>query len=1007
MPAISQSPVLTVTRHAKRPESPRKSLQTIALAILMACASPAFADARLANISARGQVLTGDDVMIGGIVIGGTNSKTVVIRAIGPSLANFGVTGVLANPTLQLFSGATLIDENDNWQDHENASNVPTLLAPADALEATIVTTLEPGPYTAIVRGVDGATGISLVEIYEIDTIGPLVNISTRARVGTGDNVLIAGLIIEGDERKTVVIRGMGTGLADFGVPDVLLDPELQIFAGQELLQSNNNWQDHPRAGELPAFLQPTHAAESAIVITLDPGAYTAILRGIGLTSGNGLVEVYEVADDTLDFDQDGLTDDIDPDRDNDTFPDIVDAHPLDDTRAGDADGDGVDSLVDDDDDGDGVADAEDHLPLNPDVSNATTAMIGPAGGAISSPDGLLTLTFPEGALDTNTDISVGQLNAAAMTAVYGDAPDLDNVYVMAPEGLTFPVPVAVQWHIPEGNATPDRARTVFTVNNLVGETVDAEVITDLTTGNVTTTITHFSGLGIGNVPIRIEINRAGGPPIPIVWNFDLDPDILPETFSGRVQTDGYSSEAGFSIQPVVIDGAAVIGNVRHETALLYQTLIENQSGVIFADCLDATTDGLEGAIAFDVYYEDVVLNLAAAALIGVPAAGRGKVRVVGEGLCKLISEGPIEPVFHEMDEGIDRINIAAEPPYTEVACSGQTWVAVATESTTFVTADGQCTERLNFPDSNGGALGAILLQEGELEGLLTHATWGTGVGLPEDGFFSRFFGDIFGPPSATTDAVYGVNADGSLNFAQGLTVNNGVIYDYHLDAEETAFREEVMDTTPVIGTGIISYSPITTDMGVGVVSGDDSEAFLINLADGTAESIGPVGVDALAVRCTPLADNRFGCVATSYGTSQLFPMIGTVDGFEIGTPFENIRTASPTAQTNAAGDFVIAAANDTDTKISLLAIDINSLDLIQGIEWFIPDLTFDALGLQAAIGVGVVLTDNGPEGGMHAAVRGTNTGGVVTWQFDTEAMSPNLVELIPGSATLGFHYYF
>ncbi|XOV89334.1 MAG: SUMF1/EgtB/PvdO family nonheme iron enzyme [Pseudomonadota bacterium] len=258
---------------------------------------PAFSDSRLQNIATRAQVKTGDEVLIGGLVISGTEPKTVVIRARGPALTTAGVSGALTNPQMALFSGADLIDSNDDWQTHPNANLIPEDLRPVDPTEAVIVATLQPGPYTAIVSGVADEVGVGLVEIFELTDTGAtrLRNIATRGFVGTGDNVMIGGLVINGTEPKKVVVRAKGPSLAEAGVPGVLMDPQMALFSGATVIDSNDNWQEHPNANFMPEDLKPTNAQEAVIYTELAPGPYTAIVSGVGDTTGVGIVEVFEV----------------------------------------------------------------------------------------------------------------------------------------------------------------------------------------------------------------------------------------------------------------------------------------------------------------------------------------------------------------------------------------------------------------------------------------------------------------------------------------------------------------------------------------------------------------------------------------------------------------------------------------------------------------------------------------------------------------------------------------
>jgi hypothetical protein len=243
------------------------------------------------------RVLTGDDVMIAGLVIGGSSPKTVVVRARGPSLADFGVTGFLVNPQLQLFSGPAQIAVNNDWQEAGNAAALQASgFAPSNPAESAILTTLQPGPYTAIVTGVGGGTGVSLVEIFEVDGPAvPLLNIATRGRVQTGDNVMIAGIIIQGDGPQAVVVRARGPSLAAQGVPGVLANPTLQLFSGSTVIATNDNWQEATNAAQILASgFAPSDPNEAAILMTLQPGAYTAIVSGVGGTTGVAIVEVFK-----------------------------------------------------------------------------------------------------------------------------------------------------------------------------------------------------------------------------------------------------------------------------------------------------------------------------------------------------------------------------------------------------------------------------------------------------------------------------------------------------------------------------------------------------------------------------------------------------------------------------------------------------------------------------------------------------------------------------------------
>lgn len=240
---------------------------------------------------------------IGGFIITGSASKHVIIRAIGPSLTKFGFTDaeVLADPRLEVHGpGMFGTITNNNWRDSQEAQIKADGLPPTNDLEAAIDATLPPGAYTAIVRGNGTGTGIALFEVYDLDTAAAskLANLSTRAHVGTGSNVVIAGFVLgnnEGDDR--VVVRGLGPSLSAMGVSNTLADPTLELRdQNGVLLATNNDWQDDPvQAAEISAaMLAPTNTKESAIAATLPPGLYTAILAGLNNTQGVGIVEVYD-----------------------------------------------------------------------------------------------------------------------------------------------------------------------------------------------------------------------------------------------------------------------------------------------------------------------------------------------------------------------------------------------------------------------------------------------------------------------------------------------------------------------------------------------------------------------------------------------------------------------------------------------------------------------------------------------------------------------------------------
>jgi hypothetical protein len=249
------------------------------------------------------RVQTGDNVGIGGFIITGNAPKHVLLRAIGPSLTHFGVSDVLANPVLELHGpGAFPTVTNDNWRDTQEDEIQATGIPPTDNLESAIVATLAPGAYTAIVRGNGSTSGVSLIEIYDLNqgAASKLANLSTRAFVSTGDNIVIAGFLLSDNVTSDrIVVRGIGPSLTPgiFPANAVLADPTLELRdTNGSLLVSNNDWQDNPfQAAEITAAgLAPTNHLESAIAATLPPGLYTALLSGLNNGTGIGLVEVYD-----------------------------------------------------------------------------------------------------------------------------------------------------------------------------------------------------------------------------------------------------------------------------------------------------------------------------------------------------------------------------------------------------------------------------------------------------------------------------------------------------------------------------------------------------------------------------------------------------------------------------------------------------------------------------------------------------------------------------------------
>jgi hypothetical protein len=250
------------------------------------------------------RIQAGDKVGIGGFIISGSAPKHMIVRAIGPSLIRFNLTDVLADPILELHGPSGFVTViNDNWRDTQAMAISNTGLAPTNDLESAIDATLLPGSYTAVVRGKNNTSGIGLIELYDLspDAASNLENISTRAFADTGNNIVIAGMVLgEGTTLDSVVVRGIGPSLAPsfFPASAVLANPTLELRdENGTLILSNDDWQDNPvQASAITAAgLAPTNHLESAIAASLPPGFYTVLLAGLNDTTGIGLVEIYNL----------------------------------------------------------------------------------------------------------------------------------------------------------------------------------------------------------------------------------------------------------------------------------------------------------------------------------------------------------------------------------------------------------------------------------------------------------------------------------------------------------------------------------------------------------------------------------------------------------------------------------------------------------------------------------------------------------------------------------------
>ncbi len=270
---------------------------------------------RLLNLAARAQVGTGGNVLIPSFVIGGGAPKTVLVRAVGPTLSAFGLGGLLASPALTLYNDRNQpLATNTRWSTAPNvadiratATRVGAFALPEGSADSVVLATLLPGGYTALTAGTNDTTGVALVEVYDADASSGaqsshLINTAVRAQVGTGANILIPGLVVSDGAAKTVLIRAIGPGLTQFGVGGVLAEPVVSLFAGSESFLTNRGWNNAANSADIRetarrvgAFVLTEGSKDSVILASHSPGAYTIQVSGANGSSGVALVEVYEV----------------------------------------------------------------------------------------------------------------------------------------------------------------------------------------------------------------------------------------------------------------------------------------------------------------------------------------------------------------------------------------------------------------------------------------------------------------------------------------------------------------------------------------------------------------------------------------------------------------------------------------------------------------------------------------------------------------------------------------
>lgn len=262
---------------------------------------------RLINLSIRTRAGTGAQVLTAGFAIAGAGTKQLLVRGIGPALAQFGVTDVLADPRIEFFDGQTSVAANDDWDGGpmlaSTFSSAGAFALPFGSKDAALVGNFSPKSYTVQLTGAGGATGLALAELYDLDRIDSetrLINLSGRCSVGTGADKLNAGFVIGGAGSRTLLIRAVGPALNQFGVPGVLADPRLKLYnsSGRQIYE-NDDWggsSSYSAAfAQAGAFALPTGSKDAALVVVLPAGAYTAEVSGVNSTTGAALVEIYDL----------------------------------------------------------------------------------------------------------------------------------------------------------------------------------------------------------------------------------------------------------------------------------------------------------------------------------------------------------------------------------------------------------------------------------------------------------------------------------------------------------------------------------------------------------------------------------------------------------------------------------------------------------------------------------------------------------------------------------------
>lgn len=276
----------------------RKLLFALTLLAAIVGAIPTRSAGQILNISTRVDCQTGDAVVVTEFIAYGTGTETFILRGLGPSLGAVGIPDPLADPVLNLLDArGNRVGRNDNWMDNRDAQEIEDSgLAPTNALEPAIIEELKPGVYTSVVQGKAHGEGVSLADMYDLEGDLQLSAVGTRGFVGTADHVLISGIIISGSSPLPLLVRALGPSLTDAGLHGALADPTLELFnSNGQVILSNDNWKDTQQSEVEATGLAPTDDLESAAVVKLSPGAYTAVVAGVGGGTGLGFLQWYSI----------------------------------------------------------------------------------------------------------------------------------------------------------------------------------------------------------------------------------------------------------------------------------------------------------------------------------------------------------------------------------------------------------------------------------------------------------------------------------------------------------------------------------------------------------------------------------------------------------------------------------------------------------------------------------------------------------------------------------------